>query len=398
MGSNGDRTLILVTTRPGQPSRAALERAAASGDRPRKDYVELARLLNADVVDTDYLAKRATLPARIAARWLGLSAGQIVEGFLLRRRYLHIVAWSDRIGLLLALMYKLTRSRRDLVLISAWASGARKATLIKHLKVHTHMRAICNDSEEQMRIAEARLGVPRDKLYSQPMPVDERFWWPADGAPEDLVCSIGAEARDYATLYEAISGLDVRVELLVGSIVWASADPNASIPAQPMHAFETEVPTNVQFRSRLDWDELRRLHTRSRFQVIPLHDVEYNAGITTLLEAMAMGRAVVLTRTRGSADLIEHGKHGLYVPPGDPLALRFAIQYLLDHPDEAERMGREGRALVEQRHRMDTYTAYLAGLVQGEGPSPSEPEPSGCGPYGRAGRNTFVTVRDAPTA
>jgi glycosyltransferase involved in cell wall biosynthesis len=98
--------------------------------------------------------------------------------------------------------------------------------------------------------------------------------------------------------------------------------------------------------------------------VIPLRDAEFNAGVTVLAEAMAMGKAVVLSRTRGMAGAIRDGEHGIYVPPGDPAALRAAIEYLSVHPDEAERMGRAGRALVRERHAMDICIPRLADLVR----------------------------------
>ena len=53
---------------------------------------------------------------------------------------------------------------------------------------------------------------------------------------------------------------------------------------------------------------------------------DYQSGIATILEMMAMGLCVVASRTRGQdrhdrAD----GVNGLYVPPGDPRALRETI-------------------------------------------------------------------------
>jgi len=37
----------------------------------------------------------------------------------------------------------------------------------------------------------------------------------------------------------------------------------------------------------------------------------------------------------------------------------------MDHPDEAERMGRAGRALVEERHTLDGYVEQIATIVRG---------------------------------
>jgi glycosyltransferase involved in cell wall biosynthesis len=110
--------------------------------------------------------------------------------------------------------------------------------------------------------------------------------------------------------------------------------------------------------------ELRGLYSASLFVVVPLQDMDYDAGVTALAEAMSMGKAVIVTRTRGQVDLI--GVQGIYVPPRDPRALRAAIERLVADPAEAERMGRAGRRLVEERHTLSGYVAQLASIVSDE--------------------------------
>ena len=102
----------------------------------------------------------------------------------------------------------------------------------------------------------------------------------------------------------------------------------------------------------------------SRFVVMPLLNVRYQAGVTAILEAMAMGRAIICSRTPGQTDVIVEGETGLYVPPGDPAALRAAIECLLAHPEEAERMGRAGRRRVEQAMSLDGYVGCLHRYVR----------------------------------
>ena len=81
---------------------------------------------------------------------------------------------------------------------------------------------------------------------------------------------------------------------------------------------------------------------------------------------MAMGKAVIATRIRGQVDVLHDGVEGLYVPPGDPVALREAIDHLLRHPDEAARMGAAGRAAVLERHRLDDIARALAAISLGQ--------------------------------
>lgn len=63
-------------------------------------------------------------------------------------------------------------------------------------------------------------------------------------------------------------------------------------------------------------------------------------------EAMIMSVPVAATAVDGVPELVTHGKTGLLSPPGDPASLAENVVWLLDHPQEAQRMGRSGRERV----------------------------------------------------
>ena len=97
---------------------------------------------------------------------------------------------------------------------------------------------------------------------------------------------------------------------------------------------------------------------------MPLLENDFQAGVTALLEAMAMEKAIICSQTTGQTDVIVDGKNGLYVPPGNPAAMRDAIQHLLAHPEEAEQMGQNGRKLIEEEMSLDWYVKRLNGYVE----------------------------------
>ena len=103
--------------------------------------------------------------------------------------------------------------------------------------------------------------------------------------------------------------------------------------------------------------ELRKLYARSRFVVVPLLPSDTDNGVTVILEAMAMGKPVICSRTRGQVDVIQEGVTGLYVPVGDADALRSAILSLWNEPSRAQQMGRNARAYVEKNHTLEKFTA-----------------------------------------
>ena len=114
----------------------------------------------------------------------------------------------------------------------------------------------------------------------------------------------------------------------------------------------------------MKFGELRSLYARSRFLVMPLLPTETDNGTTSILEAMAMGKPVICSRVNGQRDVIVDGETGLFVPPGDPKALREAIIYLWSHPEKADRMGAAARMYVEKYHSLDTWADEVHRVVE----------------------------------
>ncbi len=107
----------------------------------------------------------------------------------------------------------------------------------------------------------------------------------------------------------------------------------------------------LRFLGRLD--DVRPALARCRVFVLP----SYREGMPrTVLEAMAVGRAVIATDVPGCREAVRDGDNGLLVPARDPKALADAMIRLLDDPALAERMARRGREMA-----METYDARRVG-------------------------------------
>jgi glycosyltransferase involved in cell wall biosynthesis len=110
--------------------------------------------------------------------------------------------------------------------------------------------------------------------------------------------------------------------------------------------------------------EVQCLMARAAVVVLPSH----REGLPmVLLEAMAHGRAVVATPVGGTPTLVEDGVTGLLVPVGDTEALREAVTRLLGNPALRRKLGRAGRAKVQEvagweRVTEATLDAYASAL------------------------------------
>jgi glycosyltransferase involved in cell wall biosynthesis len=167
-----------------------------------------------------------------------------------------------------------------------------------------------------------------------------------------MICSAGLEFRDYATLVEAVRDLDVDVVVAAAS-PWSKRTSDVT---------DGGVPANVTL-CKLSLFELRQLYADARFVVMPLHPVDFQAGITTILEAMAMGKGIVCSRTEGQTDAIVDGVSGVYVPPADVTALRAAISGLLDDDELATRLGSGAREWVVREADIAVYIDRIIGEV-----------------------------------
>jgi glycogen synthase len=81
------------------------------------------------------------------------------------------------------------------------------------------------------------------------------------------------------------------------------------------------------------------------------------------LEAMAVGRPVVATGTGGSAEYLADGGSALLVPPGDPAALRAAIERLAIDPALRDHLVEGGRATAA-RHTEAAWVARIVTLAE----------------------------------
>jgi glycosyltransferase involved in cell wall biosynthesis len=361
------RILLVISA---DPPADALEEIAA-GRQPRKDYLALRDCLGADLLTPNM----ATAPG-------GKQAALAWTAFQRRNEYDTIFTDNEGTGLPLALLLRGSRAHKPRhVCLSHYLSTRSKRALFR-LGAGQRIDMLITHSTAQSRVATETLGMPAKKVALLPYFADERFWDPALATPSPerpMICSAGLEFRDYTALIAAVRELDVDARIGAASH-WARHNAFTA---------STDLPANVTV-SAYNYQQLRDLYASARFVVVPLRDVDNQAGITTILEAMAMGKAVIVTRTRGQTDVVRDWRSGAatpppgflatpklaqglgalptgwYVQPNDPDDLRDAINYLLAHPAVADKMGANARRVVEGCFGLDAFVERFAILLRGE--------------------------------
>jgi glycosyltransferase involved in cell wall biosynthesis len=106
--------------------------------------------------------------------------------------------------------------------------------------------------------------------------------------------------------------------------------------------------------------DVRPYLERARAVVLP----SYREGVpVSLMEALSVGRAVIAADAPGSREVVLDGLTGFLVPPRDARALAEAVSRLITDPALAERMGREGRALMEKEYDAGAVADYLLDAI-----------------------------------
>ncbi len=277
-----------------------------------------------------------------------------------RDDYDAIVTWGERLSLALTIVQRLARSRKPH--IAVMGQFAKPNIQIPLRLFGGSLHAVITWTSVQRRYLIERLGFPSERVYLVRHFVDQLFYSPRT-AEEDSICSVGAEMRDYPTLIEAIRGTDLRCHIAADHMriprrIRLVADRR--VPVETL-----SVPADAKITiGRKTLLELRDLYARSRFVVVPLLPSESDNGVTVILEAMAMGKPVVCSQTRGQVDVIQDGVTGVYVPVGDPVALQGAMLSLWNEPERAHAMGARARAYVEQHHTLERFALNVRAAAE----------------------------------
>lgn len=120
------------------------------------------------------------------------------------------------------------------------------------------------------------------------------------------------------------------------------------------------VADGIHYRGRLD--DVRPALADCSVYVLPSC---YREGTPrSLLEGMAMGRALITTDAPGCRETVRNDVNGLLIPRRDSDALYRAMMRFVDDPSLAPRMGRESRKFAEERFDVNQVNADIMRMAE----------------------------------
>ena len=246
-----------------------------------------------------------------------------------------------------------------LCLIHERAGTARRRLLAANLRAARSV--VCLGESQRVQLIE-QTGLDPARVHTVLLGIDHEWFRPRPGpeaggagAPggDPAVLAVGKDlARDYRTLVDAVTPLGVR----------------AHIAGYRRNVTGLDLPPAIT-AGDMPIAELRDAYARAGCVVVPQFRDGYpfgseGGGLTALLEAMAMGRPLVVSDRAIVRDYVRDGVEALVVPAGDPGALRDAIAGILGDPGLAARLGAAARARVESELTSAHFAAGIAPLLR----------------------------------
>jgi hypothetical protein len=281
------------------------------------------------------------------------STARFMSGPTLERlnRYEVVVATTNAQGLGLAAARALGRLQPRILLLSTGVlpvdAPARHIAVFRRLVKDLSLAPMSRGEEQGLR---SQLGPLQDLDYI-PFGVDETFWTPAAAVAggEDYVLSIGNDPqRDYGTLAAAWQPDFPWLKIVTRQGVSASDGDIEIISGDGPHHSLTDT-------------DIRNLYRGARFVVLPLRQTTQPSGQSACLQAMACGKAVILSDTAGLWDrsVIRDGETCFLVRSESPGDLRRLVEQLLADPDRAAAIGARARDAVERYFGLAPMTTAL---------------------------------------
>jgi glycosyltransferase involved in cell wall biosynthesis len=179
--------------------------------------------------------------------------------------------------------------------------------------------------------------------------VDTDFFKPQSSTKEhQSIFSPGRDpGRDFKTLFKAVKNMNIPVR----------------ITARPWNIKKLLPFPSFVLHKDLSIHELLVAYTEAAIVVVPLDttsNINNSMGTSTIVEAMAMGKAIIATRTPAIESYIEDGVNGVLVPAQNVEALAAAIKDLLENPARRKILGENARRYAEEHCTAPLFAQELA--------------------------------------
>jgi glycosyltransferase involved in cell wall biosynthesis len=192
----------------------------------------------------------------------------------------------------------------------------------------------------------ATLGIPRERILVQRMPVEDYFVPTGEKDGEFTVLYTGRliPTKNVDTLIRAFKGVE-------GKLWIVGTGPEE----KKLRTLSNELGVNTEFLGYMDRRELPRLYTAASVTVLPSFSESFGY---TIAESLACGTPAIGSRVGMIPEMIEDGKNGYLFDAGNAEELRSRIQQARENLDQLS----ENSRLASDEYSWDSViTTVLKG-------------------------------------
>jgi len=271
-----------------------------------------------------------------------------------------VLSTVDTVGIPLMLLNRAGRVRPPLVYVAV-GLPERLARLRSQRMRRLYARALASSAAvlaysefevEELRRWLAAYG-ESTRVEFVPFGVDERRFAPSSPRVSVDVLSVGADPhRDIELLLAVAAELPNRAFRVV-----TTGDRARTLAA---------IPANVEVEADVPFEAMRRRLEEARVVALPVLDNSYSGATTVLLQAMALGKPVVVSGTKAiqSGYGLVDGENCRLVEPGDAPAFRRAVADVLRDEWRARALGARARQTVEQGLTWERYVDRIEAVLR----------------------------------
>ena len=301
----------------------------------------------------------------------GFIGGDWFKVLKLRKRFKKvnvIFSITDRVGIpLLFLRYFNLVPQKPVLYISIGLSDKliKKNYLIKKiykkLFKQKNVKVICFGWEEAIELRKI-LGINNKKIIFLPFGVDTNYFKPTSliewsKLNEEYILFIGADTkRDYELLFQAAPMIKSKILFITTKNRFRYLKKKKIINSSKNINILTDIP----------FPKIKNFIARAKFIILPVKENFYSGATTTLLQSMAMGKTVIVSKTKA----IKQGYYlfdrvnCLFVQPEDQIEFVFKVNNLLKDKGKIKKLEINARKTVEKNLSWDIFLNNIFSLMK----------------------------------
>jgi len=169
------------------------------------------------------------------------------------------------------------------------------------------------------------------------------------GGKDNVIFSAGRSGRDYKTLIEAVKELPCRVKVI----------------CDEENLEGIKIPGNCEVHYNTEHKKYLEMMQDAAIVVIPLGQFVRSMGLMVMLEAMAYGKAVVISDGVSNIEYVRNNKNALFCKHKDPNDMKSRILFLLKNKKIREEIGKEALKDVNNLWTFDVFVKNMLFVIEG---------------------------------